>query len=68
MLGKPRPEGSGKPCKKVEVFDNKNYQATTYDSLSAAAKALGIQTSIISKYLAQNSQKLYKAQYSFKKV
>ncbi len=67
-LGRARPEGSGRPCRSIEVFDNKNNQATIYDSISAAARALGIGKSIISKYLSRNIQKPYKGQYIFKKA
>jgi len=67
-LGQARPEGSGIPCQKIEVFDNKNNQATAYDSISEAARALNIQKSIISKYFSRNSQKPYKGQYTFKKI
>ena len=67
-LGKARPEGSGRPCRSIEVFDNKNNQATIYDSITAAARALGIGKSIISKYLSRNIQKPYKGQYIFKKA
>jgi group I intron endonuclease len=65
-LGKAKPEGSGRPSKKIVVFDNKNSQTTIYDSIGAAARAIGITKSSISKYLARNDQKLCKGQYTFK--
>ena len=37
-----RPSGSGSPFKAIEVFDNKNNQTTTYDSIHEAAIALNI--------------------------
>lgn len=67
-LGQTRPVGSGRPSQRIEVFDKKNNQTTSYDSISAAAKTLGIGKSTISKYLACNDQKFYKIQYVFKKL
>ena len=67
MFGKPRPEGSGRPSKKIEVIDIKNNITTRYDSITAAALALKIGKSVISKYLACNDQKFYKNQFAFKK-
>jgi group I intron endonuclease len=64
-LGQAKPKGSGRPCHRIEVFDNKNNQTTTYDSISAAARALNIQKATISKYFARDSQKPYKDQYVF---
>lgn len=68
--GRPKHEGSGRPSQvqKIEVIDIKNNIATTYDSISAAALALNIGQSTISKYLARNDQKFYKNQYAFKKL
>jgi group I intron endonuclease len=67
-LGRARPEGSGRPSQRIEVVDNKNNHVTTYDSISAAARALDLPKSTIYKYLARNDQKPYKGQYTFKKV
>lgn len=67
-LGQARPEGSGRPHIKIEVVDHKSNQTTTYDSISAAAIALGIGKSTISKYVVRSDQKSYKGQYTFKKV
>jgi hypothetical protein len=39
MYGKAKPAGAGTPSQAIEVFDNKNNQTTTYDSISAAARA-----------------------------
>ena len=69
MYGKPKIEGSGKPSQAIEVTDIKNNQATTYDSINEAAKALNLPShSIISNYIQRNQQKPYKGQYTFKKV
>ena len=67
-LGRARPCGAGSPAKKIEVFNNKDNSTTIYDSIGAAAIALAIGKSVISKYLARNDQKLYKGQYTFKKL
>jgi NUMOD1 domain len=68
MFGKPRPEGAGKPCQKIEVFDKDNNETTTYDSISAAAIALNIRQTSISEYLRNNRTNLFKNRYVFKKV
>ena len=67
-LAHTRPEGSGRPCQRIEVFDNKNNTTTIYDSIRAAARALSMDGSIISSYLKRNQQKPYKGQYIFKRV
>lgn len=66
--GRPRQEGSGRPSQKIEVTDIKKNITTTYDSITAAALALNIGQSTISKYLARKDQKFYKNQYGFKKL
>jgi group I intron endonuclease len=63
-----RPEGSGIPCQRIEVFDNKKNQTNIYDSMSEAGRALNISKAIISSYLKRNQQKPYKGQYIFKRV
>jgi hypothetical protein len=55
--GQSRPEGSGNPSKAIEVFDNKNNQTTTYDSIHEAARALNISHSAIIMYFSRNQQK-----------
>lgn len=60
--GRPRTEGSGKPSQKIEVYDLKNNITNTFDSMSAAALALNIGQSTISKYLARKDQKFFKNQ------
>ena len=66
--GQPKLKGSGKPSQIIEVSDIKNNQTTTYDSISAAAKALNIKQSTITNYILLNQQKPYKGIYTFKKV
>jgi len=66
--GKPRPEGAGSPSQAIEVFDNKNNQTTTYDSMGEAGRALNIDYNSIVKYFANNQKKPYKGQYTFKKI
>lgn len=68
LLGRKKPEMSGKVPVKIEVVDIKNNKTTSYDSISAAALALNIGQSTISKYLARKDQKVFKKQFSFKKV
>jgi hypothetical protein len=55
-------------AKKIEVIDIKTNQANTYNSIKAAAKALGIPQSSISRYFTKNQQSPYKNQYIFKKL
>nr|QBM09688.1 hypothetical protein [Dactylella sp.] len=66
--GGTKPEGSGRPSQKIEVFDNNINQTKTYDSISEAAIALGIRKSAISTYISSNTNKLFKSRYTFKKV
>jgi hypothetical protein len=68
MYGKIRPEGAGKPSQKIVVLDKDNNKTTTYDSISAAAKALGIRQTAISNYFQQNRVKPYKNRYIFQKI
>ena len=65
---KPKPEGSGRPSQQIEVTDIKNNQTTIYDSISAAARALGISTSVIDMYFFNNQKKPYKGKYTFNKI
>ena len=68
MFGKARPEGAGSPSLAIEVTDVKTNETTTYDSLSAAARALNINKSTIGKYLTRNQKKPYKGRYIFHKL
>jgi len=67
-LGKPRPEGSGRPSQKIEVIDIKNNTITLYDSMAAAAIALDIKREIISQFFSKNQKKPYKKRYFFRKI
>jgi len=60
MFGQARPEGTGRPNQKVEVFDKKTNIFTTYDSISAAARALNIQKASIRNFCYRNQQKPYR--------
>jgi NUMOD1 domain len=68
MFGKPRPAGSGRPSQQIEVLDKETNLIPTYDSISAAARALDIRREAIKNYFAQNQQKPYKNRYIFKKI
>lgn len=59
---------SGKLPIKIEVIDIINNKTFKYDTISAAALALNIGQSTISKYLARKDQKLYKKPFSFRKL
>ena len=65
---KPRAEGVGKASQQIEVTDIKNNTTTSYDSISAAARALNIKQSTITNYILHNQKKPYKGRYTFKKV
>jgi hypothetical protein len=66
--GCPRPEGSGRPSQKIEVFDLTTDIKTTYDSISDAARALGEKISGISMYLNRNTDNPFKGRYIIKKI
>ena len=66
--GKPRPSGAGSPSQTIEVTDITNDTTTSYDSKSAAARALNINKSVIDNYFSRNQQKPYKGQYIFIKT
>ena len=66
--GRLRTEGSGRPSQKVEVFDLTTDIKTTYDSISDAARALGVIKSGISMYLNRNTDKPFKGRYIIKKI
>jgi len=53
---------------KIEVTDITKNTITFYDSISEAARALGINKAIIVMYFARNQQKPYKGIFIFKKV
>jgi len=66
--GQKRPEGAGSPSQTIEVTDITNNQTTTYDSISAAAKALNILQAVITMYFNRNKIKPYKGKYIFKQI
>jgi group I intron endonuclease len=68
MFGKTKPEGSGKPTQRISVLDVVNNNTFEYDSMSAAARALDIKQSRISKYFARNQLQPYKGRYIFSKI
>lgn len=70
MFGKtrPKPKGSGIPPQKIERLDILSSERIEYDSISAAALALGIDQSIISRYFRQNQKSPYRGRYIFKKI
>ena len=59
---------SSSTSQRLEVFDIKSNQITTYDSVNKAAIALNINVQAISNYFIRNQQKPYKGQYIFKKI
>jgi hypothetical protein len=65
--GKPKPEGSGLPPQQIQVLDLDTNETTSYSSIHAAARALNIKQSIISRYFTNNQQKPYKERYIFMK-
>ena len=58
----------GSPSVQIEVLDLFTDIKTTYDSISDAARALGVDKGGISKYFSRNSQKPFKGQYKLFKV
>jgi hypothetical protein len=67
MFGKsnPRPVGSGSPPIPINVFDNETKLTTTYESISEAARILGIKKSIISRFIRNNQKTPYKSRFVF---
>ena len=55
-------------CQKIEVTDLTLNQTTKYESMTAAALALGIKHSQISTYFRRNQKNPYQGRYIFKKV
>ena len=67
--GQQRPEGAGSPSQAIEVTDIKNNITTSYNSISAATRALNLPNfQVISNYIKNNQKNPYKARYTFKKV
>jgi len=55
-------------AQRIEVTDVLTKEITTYSSMKAAARALGIKHTIISAYLHKKQKSPYKKRYVFKKV
>jgi hypothetical protein len=68
LKGRNRPKGAGIPSQQIEVTDIINNTTNSYDSIREAARALNINNATIVKYFANNQQKPYKGQYTFKKL
>jgi hypothetical protein len=51
---------------KVVVTDLHTNISTSYDSIGLAARALGINDTVISRYFSRNQKKPYKNRYTFK--
>jgi hypothetical protein len=65
-FGKPRYEGAGSPSQAIEVTDFELNKTTTYNSISAAARACNLPSyRIISNYINNNQKKPYKGRYTF---
>lgn len=64
MYGTTKPEGAGTPSKRVEVLNISTNESIVYDSISIAARAIGVKQPTISMYI--KSQKPYKKLYIFK--
>lgn len=54
--------------KKIEVIDLELNTVTSYDSIRAAARVLGIGYDSIAKYLKRNQKSPYKGKYIFKNI
>ena len=68
LLGRTRPEGSGRSNVLIEVLDLKTETKTVYPSMSDAARALGTTKASISMYFSKNTKKPFKGRYRFSKV
>jgi hypothetical protein len=62
LLGRPKPEGAGRPPQAIEVFELETGNKNTYESAKEAGRALNIDGSIISRYLRTNQKKPYSPQ------
>jgi hypothetical protein len=67
IFGRKKPEGAGSPSIKIEVVDKYSNLTISFDSISAASRALNISFQVISNYLIRNQTKPYKNRYIFKK-
>ena len=67
-LGKPRPEGSGRPAQKIEVIDNENNTTTMYNSIAEAGGTIGVNPTLISLFITRNQVKPYKKRFIFRRI
>jgi group I intron endonuclease len=63
--GQPRPAGAGTPSQQIEVLDNNNNTTTYYESISEAARALGVKKQALYRYLKGTQANPYKNRYVF---
>ena len=68
MFGKQRAQGAGSPSQLIEVLDLLKTDKIVYESISSAAKALGIKQSTISAYFHTNQKTPYKGRFKFTKI
>jgi hypothetical protein len=61
-------EKLGSPPIRIEIKDILTNERTIYDSISAAAAALGIKQSTISSYFHRNQKSVYKGRFVFYKI
>jgi len=68
LKGRLRPEGAGRPSVRIEVLDMETGTKNTYESMSDAARSLGVASGSVRMYFASNTQKPYKSSYILSKV
>lgn len=68
MFGKVRAQGAGNPSQRISVFNVVNDETYEYASIKAAGLAIGINPSVISRYIVNNQKKPYKGKYIFQKL
>ena len=66
MYGKARSKEAGKPAHKIKVFDKDTNKYYVFDSVSAAAKALNIRQTSISRFIAINQHKPFRNIFFYK--
>jgi hypothetical protein len=67
LKGKPTTEGAGRSFQQIEVVDLKENTTTSYDSICAAARALGI-SGHRSIHYSLKTGKAYKKRYTLTKL
>ena len=68
LKGRFRPKGAGRPSIRIEVLDLETGTKNTYESMSDAARSLGVASASIRMYFFSNTQKPYKGRYKLSKV